>query len=114
MAASGRAIFQAHMDGLFPESVPFDLSWTFPTGVLEVLPLTLNSGDNTITVPTGTTLIAFLPPVTNILAIKKKGAGGDTGTTLDPNQPDIHSYGGGTFILNAANTITGNYLIFFG
>src|SRR5262249_38713633 len=114
MAASGRAIFQAHVDGLLPESLPFDLQWSFPAGVLEVLPLTLNSGDNPITVPTGTTLIAFVPPITNIVVIKKKGAAPDTGTTLDPNQPDVHSYGGGTFILNAASSITGNLLIFFG
>jgi hypothetical protein len=79
-------------------------------------PITLSSGDNTITVPTGgttPTAVTITKPAGNTNAIKLKGVGGDTGVTLHLTDPDSISLAASqaTFILNAAGTITGVTLV---
>src|SRR5215475_585895 len=108
---SGRAIFQAHIDDLLPESVPIDLQWTLTGAVLQIqYPITLANGDNTLSIPTGTTMIVLKPPATNSNALKNKGAGGDTGWTLQPNQPNVFTYFGGNIVINSAGS-TANVFI---
>src|SRR5262245_6382769 len=112
--ASGRAIFQAHVDGVLPESLPIDLQWTL-TGTVVVVqyPVTLAAGDNTLSFPAGTTLIVLVPPTTNTAVLKSKGVGGDTGWVLQSTQPTVFTFtAGGSAIINASAQVTGCKLIF--
>ena len=97
------------------------LTETFPDAANGASPgqiqiLTLSSGDNTITPPSGGTTpvgVIIIPPASNPNVITLKGVGGDTGvpihktlqTKLSLNNP------AGTFILNAAATVTGLRLV---
>lgn len=111
--ASGRAILQAHIDGLFPESVPVEFQWTL-LGVLEILPTSLSSGDNTLSVPSGTKLIVLTPPTTNAATLKLKGAGGDTGVTIRPAESNPFPWSAGTVIINASTSVNPVTLTFLG
>jgi hypothetical protein len=73
---------------------------------------TLASGATTITVPTGgATVVAvtIIPPAGNTLLITLKGVAGDTGVPLHKTDPTTIALDStaATFVLNAANTITG-------
>lgn len=74
--------------------------------------VTLSSGANTITVPTGgstVTAVTIVPPAANAVAITLKGVSGDTGIRIhntDPTTVAIDS-SVSTFVLNAASTVTG-------
>lgn len=73
---------------------------------------TLNSGDNTITVPTGGATVksaVILPPAGNVQGIIIKGAGADTGLILSKLDPTSIAFetAPANFILNAGGTITG-------
>lgn len=73
---------------------------------------TLASGANTITVPTGgstPTACTIIPPSANALAITLKGVSGDTGIRIHNTDPTTIALDSSvsTFVLNAANTITG-------
>lgn len=105
--ASARAIFQAHVDDLLLESVLVELQWSFVTARGDVTTINLAGGDNTISTPAGTQLVAIKPPTTNSQALKAKGAGADTGWTLQPNIPAIFTWSAGTLIINAAGPVTG-------
>jgi hypothetical protein len=111
--ATARAIFQAHVDGLYPESLPIDFQWSFVAAVGQLQTVTLAAGDNTLTIPAGTTLIGIKPPTTNAIVLKLKGAGGDTGFTLQPNTPTLISWAAGTVLINAVSQLTGVQLAFF-
>lgn len=74
--------------------------------------VTLAAGDNTITAPTsGTTAksCTIVKPSANAIAIKIKGAAGDTGVRLHDTDPDTISLHSSqtSFILNAAAQIDG-------
>jgi hypothetical protein len=74
--------------------------------------VTLAAGDNTITAPTGGTTFKACTidkPSGNAVAIKIKGAGGDTGIRLDDTEPDSISLHASqtTLILNAAAEVVG-------
>ena len=109
--ATGRAIFQAHVDGLYPESIPIDLQWTFPACVGQFTTVTLASGDNILAVPVGTTLVQVVPPPTNIIVLKTGTAG--VGWTLQPAMANLFTWSGGNLIVNAASTVTGVKLGFY-
>ena len=47
--------------------------WDLAAAVVDVQTVALASGDNTITVPTGATVILFSPPTTNVEVLKIKG-----------------------------------------
>lgn len=75
--------------------------------------LTLASGNQTITPPTGAAGVAIILPVSNTVLVKIKGVNGDTGVSL-------HKVGTSliwldatmtTFVLNAAAEITGVQLL---
>jgi hypothetical protein len=110
--ATARAIFQAHVDGLYPESIPLDLQWTLLAAVGQLTTITLAAGDNTLAIPAGTTLIGIKPPTTNGIVLKLKGAGGDTGFTLQPSIPFLLSWAAGTVLINAVSQVPGVQLAF--
>lgn len=78
--------------------------------------VTLASGNNTITVPTGGTTpkaVTILKPSGNTVAITFKGVTGDTGVRLHDTDPDSISLNSSvtTFVLNAASSLVGVRLI---
>ena len=68
------------------------------------LNVTLSTGDNTLTVPTGAVAALVVPPTTSTVTKKIKGAAGDTGVTIASATPMLLPLGTGTasFILNAS------------
>ena len=74
--------------------------------------VTLAVGDNTITAPTGGTspkACTIVKPTGNTVALKLKGAGGDTGVRLHDTDPDSISLDATqtTFVLNAGAELVG-------
>ena len=104
--ASGRAIFQAHIDGVLPESLPFDFQWLL-LGVVQITPTNFSSGDNVISVPAGTKLLFVVPPTTNAATLKVKGNVGDTGVTIRAAEPNPIPWSAGSVLINASGTVTG-------
>lgn len=85
-------------------------------GKLDVV--TLSSGANTITVPTGGTTpvaVTIIPPSGNTQTLTLKGISGDTGIALHLTQPCSISLANSvtTFVLTAGGTITGLQLIWY-
>lgn len=116
MATSARAILQAHVDGVLPESIPIDVQWTLG-GVISIVPTALSSGDNTITglIPAGTDLIVMIPPTTNAATLVWSKTGGSTnGIIQPPNEPNIVAYGSGAVIVNASVSVNPVTFIFIG
>lgn len=79
-------------------------------------PVTLASGANTITVPTGgttPTAVTIMKPAGNTVLITLKGVTGDTGVPLHKTDPDSISLDSttATFVLTAASQIIGVTLI---
>ena len=69
--ATGRAIFQAHVDGLLPESIPVDFQWTFTNTPFALFTIDLIQGDTTIPIPPGgAKVIGIKPPASNVTPIK--------------------------------------------
>lgn len=54
----------------------------------------LNTGDNTIVVPVGTTAVVIIPPPTGGVALTYRTSlnAGDAGLPLSPNQPFLHVF----------------------
>jgi len=75
--------------------------------------LTLASGDNTITLPTGGSVVkaaTIIPPVGNSQTLTLKGITGDTGLVLSLTEPMTLTFKATpatTFLLVAGGTITG-------
>lgn len=87
---------------------------THSPGMIQVL--TLASGNNTITVPTGgttPTACTILKPSDNTTAITLKGVAGDTGIRLHDTDPDTISIDDSvaTFVLNAGAQLAGVRLV---
>lgn len=79
-------------------------------------PVTLSSGNNTITVPTGgttPTAVTIIPPVGNTNLITLKGINGDTGVPLHKTDPTSIALDStcASFVLNAAAQIVGVRLV---
>jgi len=106
---SGRAIFQAHIDGLFLESLPIDLQWTLQNGVYQSDAQLFASGNTIVTPPSNTQLILIQPPSTNTVALLLKRVAGDTGYPLSNTMPNVITWNatpGSTFVLNCASQVT--------
>jgi hypothetical protein len=96
-------------DVIGDESLSAELNTDSP-GQIQIV--TLASGNNTITVPTGgttPTACAITKPSGNTTAITHKGVNGDTGMRLHDTDPDSISLDDSvtTFVLNAAAEIAG-------
>ncbi len=68
----------------------------------------LSSGDNTITVPSGSKGMLLVPPATSSVVKKLKGDAGDTGFTIAPALPSVLALPTGTtsILINAASSET--------
>lgn len=87
---------------------------TVSPGQLQII--TLASGANTITVPTGgstPTACTVIPPAGNSVAITLKGITGDTGIRLNNTDHTVISLDSSvtTFCLTAGSTLTGLRLL---
>jgi hypothetical protein len=91
---------------------PVEFSQTFEalqvsTGSGQIQQVTLSSGNNTITVPSGAVAVTIIFPEDNTVAVTLKGVNGDTGIALsltDPTSIGLASVS--TFVLSAASTVT--------
>ena len=113
--ASGRAIFQAHVDGLL-ETIPVDAQWTFPLGLIgSQTQASFNTGDNTLTIPTGTRVILLIPPTTNA-ATMKAGASlvSANGITLQAALPTVITWSAGAVIINCSAGVSPVAIFYFG
>jgi hypothetical protein len=102
-----RGLFQAHVDDIVPGSgtqdpATFQAQWNLPIATGTLQRTTLATGDNTIAVPAGTTLILVTPPATAVGIMKIKGAAGDTGIIVSRSQAMVLSYESGPLIVNIA------------
>lgn len=90
-----------------PGTQQVNINITIATPVGQVLKQALASGLNTITIPTGTSLIMVQLPVGNAVAVTLKGVTGDTGIPIletgviafQPKSTDT------TFVLTAGGAI---------
>jgi len=87
------------------------------SAVYERLPLTLSSGNNTVTVPTGASLVLLVPPTGNTTQVILKGVNGDTGISVSRATPFFFlldtTSPPSSFVLNAAGSISGYTVVFF-
>lgn len=101
-------------------TAPVASSFTFPSAANANAPgdmdiLTLASGNNTITFPTGGTVVSgatIIPPAGNTNSLTLKGTTGDTGVVLHKTDPtslafDTTSTTQTSIVLVAGSTITG-------
>ena len=107
--ASAKIRLQAHVDSTtVSDTLLLSLLLELATAIGDVQTLTLASGNNTLTIPSGTKLIVFVPPVANATALLLKGANGDTGVNMVPNQWAAIPYQSGSVVINAAAQVSGN------
>lgn len=93
-------------------SQEFD-STAVSTGSGQSQKVNLSSGNNSITVPSSAVGVTIIPPDSNAVQITLKGVNGDTGVALHLTNPALISLQSvTTFVLNAANAITGVRLIY--
>jgi hypothetical protein len=114
---TGTAKFGVIISGLLTGSKTVAVQAALATAVSEITDVNnagqalLQSGDNTVTVPTGATLAIISFPVTPN-TVTWKGAGGDTGTQMIANPAEalfavMLVSGLSSFILNASALTTG-------
>lgn len=88
------------------------LSWVITAGLSSVQ-VGLASGANTITVPTGCTLVLLVPPPTNTETITLKGVTGDTGRQISKTRPTVLAWETGTdFFLLTSGAIAAAEIYF--
>lgn len=67
--------------------------------------ITLSSGNNTITVPSGAVAVTIIPPAGNANALVLKGVNGDTGIAISKVDPcSISLLSVSSFVINAGGT----------
>lgn len=112
MAVAGTISVTGTLTGQPDGSRTVALGWTITAG-LSAVTVGLSSGANTITVPTGCTLIELVPPATNTETVTYKGISGDTGTQISKTKPTIIAWEtGSSFVLTTSGAIAG-YTIYF-
>lgn len=71
-----------------------------------------SSGNNTVTVPSGSKGVTIKPPTGNTQALILKGVNGDTGVAIHKTDPtSLGLETGATIVVNAAGTVTGVVLV---
>lgn len=112
MAATGTISVTGTVSGEPEGSSTIALSWTLTAAVSDAL-VGLSSGANTITVPTGTTLVIIIPPTTNTETITLKGVSGDTGRQISKTKPTILAWETGSdFVLTTSAAIAAAKVLF--
>lgn len=105
MAATGTASFICELIGLLAGSKLLNVSWAITAGVCTST-LGLASGVNTISVPSGTTLIVIVPPTANAQTMILKGNSGDTGVQISTTKATVLSWQtGSSFIITTSGVI---------
>jgi hypothetical protein len=105
---SATASFFCEATGLPSGTKTVSVSWTVSSPVGQTTDVDLSSGANTISVPTGTTLVIIVPPTTNTQTLTLKGVTGDTGVQLKKTKPTILAWQtGSSFVLTAGASIAG-------
>lgn len=112
MAVTANRAIAITLRGTLEANLSFEAAEeTDSPGVSDLIDLA--SGNNTITPPSGAGSVTILPPAGNTDLITLKGVNGDTGIPLhltDPTSLGLDSTLT-TFVLNAADAITGVRLI---
>lgn len=112
MAVAGTLSLTGTLSGHPEGSRVVALSWSITAG-LSTVQVGLASGANTITVPTGATLVILVPPTTNTETVTLKGVTGDTGRQISKTRPTVLAWETGTdFFLLTSGAIAG-YEIYF-
>lgn len=112
MAVTGTLTFSGTLSGEPEGSSSISLTWTISAGVSDAL-VGLSSGANTISVPSGTSLVVVIPPVANTETITAKGISGDTGFQLSKTKPTVIAWEtGSSFVLTAGAAIAGLKILF--
>jgi hypothetical protein len=72
-------------------------------------PLNLASGDNTLAVPVGATVLVFTPPAANTQALRSKGNAADVGVGMHKTRMQTFHLdaSGDDVIINAAGVVNG-------
>lgn len=87
------------------------------SAVYERIIYSLSSGNNTIPVPTGATLVIFIPPAGNTVQVFLKGLNADTGIPISRIAPWFYPIDltapPANVVLNAASSISNFTVIFF-
>lgn len=87
--ATGRALFQAHVDGAQAESIPLVVSWILSTADFAWTTLSWGPGDTTLVVPATATFLVIKPPSTNLATLTLKGNAADVGWQILPTLPTV-------------------------
>lgn len=112
MAVTGTLYLTGTLAGEPEGQSTISLSWSITAGVSDAL-VGLSSGANTVTVPTGTTLVIIVPPTSNTETITIKGVSGDSGVQISKTAPSIFAWQtGSTFVLTAGGAIAGLKVLF--
>lgn len=111
MAVTGTLYLTGTLAGEPEGSSTVSLSWAITAGVSDAL-VGLSSGANTITIPTGTSLVAIIPPTDNTATITIKGISGDTGYAISPTKPTVLAASGSSLVLTASAAIAACKVLF--
>lgn len=108
MANTGTITLTGTVTGPSSGDKSIKASWSLAAAVFDANTVSLASGDNSITVPTGTSFILFVPPTSNTEVIKVKGNAGDTGVQISKVLPTVLTWDAtGSLILNAGGSVAG-------
>jgi len=111
MAITSSRLITVQFSGDYDAAIEYEASNADSPGDIAVQDL--SSGNNTISVPSGATGVTIIPPEDNAIVITLKGVAGDTRIAL--HLTDVSSIAlkstVTSFVLNAANALTGIRLI---
>jgi hypothetical protein len=89
---------------------PADNTSVTSPGVTELV--TLSSGANTLTKPSGATFLLIIPPTSNTtITLKLKGVTGDTGVTIRKAQWTLLGLDDATVVITASGSLAGVELV---
>jgi len=124
MAASGVVTLSGNVTGGLDGARSFGpITITTAAGIPETLPVTLAIGANTVSIPTGATLVMFVPPNgANPIAnpafggtLTLKGVTGDTGVVISNKNPTLVPFdslnSSASFVINS--TAVGSAEVWF-
>lgn len=114
MAVTTTAKFLAQIVGLITGDRDVRFEWAITNGIGTTSVSSLSTGANTVTIPTGTTLVVIAPPTSNTQTITLKGVTGDTGVALSKTRPTVLAIDTGvtSIVLTAGGSVSGIEIIF--
>lgn len=112
--ANGVLTLSGTQTGLPFGTIPYSFTINFSSISSETL-VNLQSGANTITVPTGCAGCFIVPPTGNAVVLTLKGVTGDTGIPIAVNGVTPLAFGTApaSFVITAASLTVGNTSILF-